>query len=291
MKKIYILLSFIIISCSDNKTEFEKYNELTQKAMLAFKDQDFDQALSNFQKAIALKPKEGVSVYFFATASALHLGKTEKAKELLIASIHNTNASKDYFLKFDEFDKFRTMKLFADIENDYDKHIATFYHQLEHPEIYKAVDSLIKADQAIRTKKIDRKEIAKIDSSNVKRLIEITKTYGWQNKGFLILWHQRGTYGQNNYVWRFFKPYIDEQIAKGNIKKSFWTLFDEDQSIRNNKEQIYGLYTSQFDQFPIKDIANVDKRRTEKGLPPLWYMAKVYGIKLPAGYKKTQNDK
>ncbi|MGF1556607.1 hypothetical protein [Paucihalobacter sp.] len=63
-------------------------------------------------------------------------------------------------------------------------------------------------------------------------------------------------------------------------------MFEEEKSIINTKEQIYGLYWGQFDQFPIKDIENVDKRRTEKGLAPLWYMEKVYGIDLPSEYKK-----
>src|SRR5690606_19933780 len=147
--------------------------------------------------------------------SALNLKKNDKAKELLIASIHNTNASKDYFLNFDEFNNFRNESLFSEIENDYEKHISEFYNKLEHPKIYREVDSLMKIDQEYRTNGSEWKEMARIDSLNIKRLIEITKEYGWQKKGWLILWHQRGSYGQDNYVWNFFKPYIDEQIAKG----------------------------------------------------------------------------
>ncbi|MGB1448267.1 MAG: hypothetical protein ACPG8F_00345 [Flavobacteriaceae bacterium] len=286
MRITYILLFFIIFGCSENQNEFEKYSALEQKAMLEFKDKEHDKALSNFQKAIDLKPREDVSIYFYATASALNAGKMDKAKQLLIESIHNTNASKDYFLNFDKFDSFRSEKLFSEIENDYEKHISEFYKNLEHPEIYREIDSLMELDQKIRNNGIDRKEMARIDSLNIKRLIEITKEYGWQAKGWLVLWHQRGTYGQENYVWNFFKPYIDEQIQKGNIKKSFWTMFEEEKSIIKNKKQIYGLYWNQFDQFPIKDIENVDQRRTENGLPPLWYMEKVYGVELPTEYKK-----
>lgn len=286
MRITYILLFLIIFGCSKNQNEFEKYIALEQKAMLEFKDKEYDKALSNFQKAIDLKPREDVSIYFYATASALNAGNMDKAKLLLIESIHNTNASKDYFLNFDEFDSFRNEKLFSEIENDYEKHISEFYKNLEHPEIYREVDSLMELDQEIRNNGIDRKEMARIDSLNIKRLIEITKEYGWQPKGWLVLWHQRGTYGQENYVWNFFKPYIDEQIQKGNMKKSFWTMFEEEKSIIKNKKQIYGLYWNQFNQFPIKNIENVDQRRTKNGLPPLWYMEKVYGIELPTEYKK-----
>ncbi len=280
---IYFLL---LLSCSDGKTDFEKYSELEQKAMLQFKDNEYEKALANFKKAIELKPRESTSIYFYAVASALKLEKDDEAKTLLIASIHNTNASKSYFLNFNEFNKFRKKSLFSEIDNDYEKHISEFYNKLEHPKIYREMDSLVDIDQKYRSYGSDRKEIARVDSLNIKRLIEITKDYGWQDKGWIILWHQRGTYCENNYVWNFFKPYIDEQISKGNMKKDFWVMFDEEKSIRKNKEQIYGMYWNNFDDYPIKDIENVDKRRAEFGLPPLWYMEKVYDVELPSEYKK-----
>lgn len=286
MKITYLIFFFILYSCSDSKTDFEKYNELDQKAMLKFKDSEYEKALENFEKAINLKPKQNASVYFYASASALNLGELEKAKQLLIASIHNTNASKSYFLNFDEFDNFRSEKLFSDIESDYENHISVFYNKLENLKIYKEIDSLVNLDQEIRSSGIDKNEKVKIDSSNIKRLIEITEKYGWQDKGWLILWHQRDTYGQDNYVWNFFKPHIDEQISKGNMEKDFWVMFEEEKSIRQNKEQIYGMYWNNFDDYPIKDINNVDKRRAEFGLPPLWYMERVYGVELPAEYRK-----
>lgn len=193
MRIIILLLSLTILSCFENKTDFEKYNELEQKAMLEFADEQYAKALSNFEKAINLKPTEDVSIYFYATASALNEGKLEKAKELLIASVHHTNSSKDYFLNFDKFDKFREEKLFSEIENDYDNHISEFYNNLEHPEIYREIDSLMEVDQRYRTNGSEWKEIFRNDSLNIKRLIEITKEYGWQKKGWLILWHQRRT--------------------------------------------------------------------------------------------------
>lgn len=286
MRIILLFLFLTILSCSDNKTDYDQYNEWDQKAMLNFKDKDYEKALANFEKAIDLKPKEDVSVYFYATAAALNAKKYDKAKELLIASIHNTNASKDYFLNFNEFNDFRNEEMFAEIEKDYENHISEFYAKLQHPEIYREVDRLVALDQEYRTNGSESKEVERIDSLNIKRLIEITKEYGWQPKGWLILWHQRGTYGQDTYVWNFFKPYIYQQINKGTIKKDFWVMFEEDRAIRQNKEQIYGMYWYQFDDYPIKDIANVDKRRAEFGVPPLWYMEKVYGIVLPAEYKK-----
>jgi len=286
MRIISLLLILTIVSCSEHNNDFDKYNELEQKAMLEFADKEYEKALSNFDKAIKLKPKKDVSIYFFAAASALNTGNKEKAKALLIASIHNTNASKNYFLNFDKFASFRNEKLFTEIENEYENHVSEFYNQLKHPKIYREVDSLFKIDQRVRKNGNFKGNGKLTDSLNIQRLIEITKAYGWQKKGWLILWHQRGTYGEDNYVWNFFKPYINEQIAKGKMEKDFWTMFEEERSIALNKKQIYGLYWNQFNEYPIHDIENVDKRRVENGLPPLWYMIKVYDIEVPAGYKK-----
>lgn len=287
MKILLTLFLVSSIACSNSQNGYEKYDELDREGMLQFVDKEFERALDNFEKAIKLKPKEDVSIYFYATAAALNLGRIDKAKELLTASIHNTNTSKDYFFNFKEFDDFRHEKMFVEVENEYENHISEFYNNLKHPEIYKEIDSLVAVDQEYRTNIEKRKEMAKIDSLNIQRLIEITKEYGWQPKAWIILWHQRGTYGQSNYVWDFFKPYIDEQIANGTMRKSFWTMYEEEKSIMDTKEQIYGLYWGQFDQFPIKDIENVDKRRTEKGLAPLWYLEKVYGIILPEAYERS----
>ena len=286
MKIKLLLLSLITLSCTSQQTDFEKYTELEQKAMLQFVDKDFEKALSNFEKAIKLKPKEDVSIYFYATATALNIGQKDKAKELLIASIHNTNASKDYFLNFDKFNDFRNDNLFSEIEENYESYISEFYNKLEHPKIYREVDSLMAIDQEYRTNGSEWKDINRIDSLNINRLIEITKEYGWQKKGWLVLWHQRGTYGEDNYVWNFFKPHIDKEIKEGKIKRDFWTNFEEEKFLVENRQQIYGFYWNQFDEFPLIDIENVDKRRTENGLAPLWYLNKVYGIELPPGYKK-----
>lgn len=67
----------------------------------------------------------------------------------------------------------------------------------------------------------------KVDSLNVAKLMEITKKHGWQERAWIILWHQRGTYGEDNYVWNYFKPLIDKEIEDGKLSRDFWSLFDE----------------------------------------------------------------
>lgn len=290
MQKLIILIligfSFIdVFSQSiDNKSKFEKYDKLTYTAKIHSVDKDYKNELYYLKEALKIIPDDLPDVYFSAATAALHLEDYEEAKRLIIESIKQTNASKDYFLRFSEFDPFRSNKIFAEIEKDYPIYQDYFFKHLEHPEIYHELDQMLKGDQDIRK---TGGGYSDVDTANIDRLIEITKQYGWQEKGWLILWHQRGTYGEDNYVWNFFKPYIDDQITKGNIRKNFWAMFDEQAHMMKTQTQIYGLYWSQLDEYPIIDIENVDKRLKEAGLPPLWYMRKVLGVKLPEEYKGT----
>ena len=91
-------------------------------------------------------------------------------------------------------------------------------------------------------------------------------------------------------MWSFFKQYIYQQIREGKIRKDFWARFEDEKSIQKYGKQLYGMYWSQYKEWPIIDIENVDKRRESVGLPPLWYMNKVYGINLPKEYKTTGNS-
>ena len=67
----------------------------------------------------------------------------------------------------------------------------------------------------------------KIDSLNIERLIEITSVYGWQERAWVILWHQRGNHDEDNYIWDYFRPLINKEIEDGKINRSFWWPFNE----------------------------------------------------------------
>lgn len=294
-KLLFPTLIFLIYACANKpqdkkKNDFEKYDQYVWSAMLQYKDKDYKKSLENFQKALEIIPDEQVSDYFYAAAAALHLDKPKLAKKLIIGSIVQTKTWKDYFLGFGEFYPYREHKLFDEIEKNYDKYIAEFYDNLEHPEIYREVDSLVEVDQKYRLDGSDWSVINKHDSLNIRRFMEITKKYGWYEKGWLVLWHQRGTYGESNYVWDFFKSYIDEQIEKGNMRKAIWARYEDEKSIVHNNEQIYGLYWTQFNEYPVIDVKNLDKRRAKYNLPPFWYMNEVYDTPLPKGYTRTVAD-
>ena len=101
------------------------------------------------------------------------------------------------------------------------------------------------------------------DSLNVVKLIDITKNYGWQKEGWMILWHQRGTYGKKNWVWNYFKQVIDNEIKDGNVSPFFWVMFEDITSIYNTGKSIYGYHPGKVDPKTV----NVNRRKI--GLPEL----------------------
>ena len=291
MKKYLLLVFtclFINTAHSQEKTKFEKYDAFVRCAMIQYKNQNYKGALENFEKAFKIIPDELVNDYFYAAAAALHLNENEKAKELIIKSIIKTDSAIDYLLSFEEFNPFRSLKLFEEINTNYETYRLAFYENLEFPEIYTEIRLMIDKDQEVR---INGGDMDSVDTPNIIRLIEITKKCGWQERSWLLLWHQRMEFGEDNYVWSFFKPYIDEQIRIGEMRKDFWARFEEDKSIELTGKQIYGFWWSQYDEMPLLDIQNVDKRRDAVGMTPMWFDEKIYGIKPPTDYKITEESK
>jgi tetratricopeptide (TPR) repeat protein len=76
-------------------------------------------------------------------------------------------------------------------------------------------------------KETTSKLMQKVDSLNIARLMEISKKHGWQERAWVILWHQRGTYGEDNYIWNYFKSLIDKEISEGKLSRNFWNPFDK----------------------------------------------------------------
>lgn len=99
-------------------------------------------------------------------------------------------------------------------------------------------------------KKTTSELMKKVDSLNVARLMEITEKHGWQERAWIILWHQRGTYGENNYVWNYFKPLIEKEIEEGKLSRNFWSAFDQHKEM--TKTGNFG--TIQFGEKPESEI-------------------------------------
>lgn len=82
--------------------------------------------------------------------------------------------------------------------------------------------------------KLQRELMRKVDSLNIDRLMKITKEHGWQERAWLILWHQRGNHDEDNYVWNYFRPLINKEIEDGKISRSFWYAFDQFKEMMNS---------------------------------------------------------
>ena len=101
------------------------------------------------------------------------------------------------------------------------------------------------------------------DSLNIVKLMEITKKHGWQSQADILLWHQRGSYVQENWVWNYFKPLIDQEIKLGRIAPFFWAKYEDISSIRKTGKSIYGYHPGRVDP------KTVNIKRKEIGLPLL----------------------
>lgn len=288
MRITIFFILFYTIGCSTQKKGLEEYDDLLYTGLLEYKDQEYKKALNYLEQAIEILPKESEQSYFYAAAAALHLNQNKKADDLLKSALQNTFVNQKYLNSFEEFNPFRDKEIFKKLNENFSKHTETFYSNLDNPEIYRELDSLLDADQKVRTDGSTKEEMAKIDSTNISRLMEITKEYGWQEKGQLLLWHQRGTYNTQNWVWKYFRPFINKEIEKGNIRKSFWVQYEEFMNVIENEYQLYGMYPHNYEMYPLQNPEQVDQRRGSLNLQPLWVMNKIYNWPLPDNYKKIK---
>ncbi len=126
-----------------------------------------------------------------------------------------------------------------------------------------------------------------LDSINLIRVKKIIDTYGWLGpdevgkKGaqtiFLVIQHA-DSLTQVTYL-----PLMQEAVKKGKARPQDLALLEDRILTNQGKEQIYGsqVRTNEAGKnefFPIKDEANVNKRRAAAGLQPLEEYAKYFGI-------------
>ncbi|TKD54570.1 hypothetical protein [Flavobacterium sp. ASW18X] len=106
-------------------------------------------------------------------------------------------------------------------------------------------------------KKLQNELMRKVDSLNIQRLMEITKEHGWQERAWIILWHQRGNHDEDNYVWNYFRPLINKEIEDGKISRNFWSAFDQFKEMIKNGN--FGTIT--VGEKPKNEIKNENKKK------------------------------
>ncbi len=294
-KILFFLFHFSLLF---SQTSYDKYNWLIIAAQVHKKNGNIKHSQFFFEKAFKYKkPQSSTDLLNYASVCLLN-GYNNKAIINIKKSIIEYNAPKEYITSFKEFVILNNNRKFIKFLSNYDFYVNLFYKNLKNPSVYYEVNNLCILDQFTREQANNNDKyflninertlfyqgiIKRQDSVNIKRFIEITNKNGYQPNGWLLLWHQRNEpYIKNNYVWQFFKPLIQNEIEKGNVERSFFAQF-EDQAYmfeNNGQMQLYGT----FDNVEIFDIKNVDKRREDIGLPPLYYDYLIYGSPLPVDY-------
>lgn len=276
MKLYVFLFCFSIFSVYGQSTNYDRYEIYINKADgLRYKG-SYKKAIVEYKKALKEIDRYNSSTPFFNLAEcAIKTNKKNLAKKYIRFGIAKGGAPLFYLNNYEGFgDDYKKTEIWKDIINDYNDLRKQYFSMIPNIDIYIEIEKMIATDQYPR--KIDSffdDEFLKnkqdfidslmitTDHRNIERLIEITKQHGWQHRAFLLLWHQRGTYKEKNFVWDFFIPFINQEIEKGNVERSFWAAFEDHKSLVENGYTLYG-------ELPGKVDKDVNERRKLVNLRP-----------------------
>ncbi|OCK50999.1 hypothetical protein BA768_04235 [Chryseobacterium sp. CBo1] len=294
MKKIILLLILLVFPLFSAQNVFKSQKQIYLAEYYAHQKED-KKALKHYLEAIKINPKVLISDSYLEAASiAFKLNDNKTAKELLTQSITKQLAPFDFLREFKSLQPYKDSKEMKEVLSQYDDLENQYYRELKNPAAYMEIQNMIALDQLIREEnKVFDKLADKTDSTNITKLMELTKKYGWESRAWLLLWHHRTSFKGNDFVWKFFLPYLKNAIEKDHVNKDFFVDFEEfDKSMNDfrNQTKSGSLYTLQSlgninRNTDFIDIKNLDKRRKSVGLPPLYFDHLVYGSELPKDYQ------
>ena len=267
------------IQCFAQLTKYDKYDLHINQANFLKNEKRFREAITEYEKGLNSLDKHLTSTPFFDLAAcAIQMQDYDLAEKYISFGITKGGAPLFYLKNYKGFDEnFKESSQWKNVFNHYNELRKEYFSTIQNIDIYIEIEKMVEADQVARSyfgdTPLDKTEISKckdsfdsvmmdVDDKNIKRLIEICKEYGWQSRAWLLLWHQRGTYKENNFVWNFFIPLINKEIEAGNLYRSFWADFEDHKSLRENGYTLYG-------ELPGKVDVKVNERRKLVNLPPL----------------------
>ena len=184
-----------------------------------------------------------------------------------------------------------------------------FSQDIADPELRKELLKRVDQDQAIRNDWI-KKGVTKADKTIIDRMVSIDKdNTEWlktviQKKG----WPSNKLVGKegSQAAWLIIQhadlefqkqmlPLVESSYKSGDLPGSDYALLLDRVLVGEGKPQIYGTQAEDFNKWegeepvmkPVADEANVDKRRAEVGLPPLYeYKTQLKYIYFPKEQKK-----
>lgn len=290
MKKTLTIILLFSLQFFFSQNVFKSKKQIYLAEYYIFQKYD-TKALDYYLESIKINSKTPESNDYLQAASiAFKLQKNTIAKELLTKSITQQLAPLDFIKSFKSLKPYQDSKEMKEVLSQYDNLENQYYRELKNPAAYMEIKNLIATDQLIRQQEDIFQNLSKqLDSTNIARLKEITLKYGWEKRAWVLLWHHRGSYNENDFVWNFFKPYLQKEIEKDEVDKDFFVDFEELYACKHDFQapaiyKLGGLGRTSVNQTYL-DITNLDKRRKSVGLPPLYFEHLLYGAELPKDYE------
>ena len=318
MGRLILLMPFLFshfFSSGQNRfTPDEKYLAHSARAYSLYESKHYIKAGLSYDSLFKMTKYEGLMVDRYNAACAWALaGNLEKAFFYLEkVVIRDKFTYLSHFLSDSDLNSLHTDKRWQPLVERVKSNKEKAERNLNKP-LVALLDTIYNEDQTDR-KNIDTvakqfgaqsrqmdslwRKISYQDSVNLLRIKNIVDTYGWLGPDevgeqgattiFLVIQHA-DSLTQVTYV-----PRMREAVKNGKAKPQNLALLEDRILTNQGKEQIYGSQLrrnehGKYEFFPIRDEANVNKRRATVGLPPLEEYAKYFGIEyvLP----KTSNSK
>lgn len=264
MKKILLLLFILFTYSCFAQKYINKYDQFLlekDKAEILYINNQFNDAIVAFDKVLEKydKSKFHIDIYFEKAECYFKLNNSIKAIDVLKESV-KYGAAKDYFDNGYLIGDSLCQLAWENIRPEYISLRKEYYSNLENPDVYLEVEKLVVIDQLGR-KYPDLEEA--IDKENIEKFIEIVREHGWQQNGWVLLWHHRDSYKQDNQVWNFFTPFFEKEIEKGHLPKGFLSWYEDNYAREKTGFTVYGAMPG-----PVnKETVNVKRR--EINLKPL----------------------
>jgi hypothetical protein len=239
-------------------------------------------------------------------------GELELMGSCLLASGDSAGAVKYFKLGIsensfgaDEMGRIKNIYFGGSAKSAYYKEIESAFPELEKQyyshqniDVLIEIKMMVATDQFIRSNKkgYDKEKWEKlcrqVDSTNMNRVKEIYEQYGADSiDAFdicLLMMH-----GVNDFqdMWDYFQPRLLADIKKGKFYPDTYALLvDRRRIMVEGKDSWFGVVTKtdflSEQMGKIDDIENVDKRRKEIGLCPLYQAAERQHQKVPEDYKR-----
>lgn len=298
--KIAIIVCFITM-CKTSKAQVEKVKAqilLQNKLSLLEKNKQYDSIVYIYTKTNLL---DTTSIYFNHSTLAkayFKLNKNKKGFEILKKSIQkkvlNSPENLQYNYKEMGLD---SLKEYQELKKNFD----VYYYQIP-PKINEyavnVFNTIFSTDQSIRNFVNDSDDsikligfyyaMHKVDSLNAVELTNLIKKLGHFPGKTDLDYH--GSY--SIFIIKHLESYLDmdfiykklkEATLAGEIRNHYVPQLIDMIRYQNKKPSLFGSFRL---DYGIEDIENLDKRRAEYLLLPLWQESEVNDEELPKGYQR-----